>query len=386
MKEDNFMLDTYARRELEIVRGEGVLLYDREGREYLDCMSNYGVNILGHNCAEINLAVRRQMQLITNLHCSFYNETRALAAEKLVEITPKRLTRVWFCNSGTEAVEASIKFAWAATGRRGIVAAKMGYHGKTVGALSATTSNPKYREDFLPLLPGFSTVSYNDAESLKSGVNSETAAVILEPIQGESGIRPATKEFLKTARDVCDDHGVLLIFDEVQTAFRTGRWTASEHYRVEPDIMCIAKGVAAGIPMGVTLTDEAVAEKIHKGAHTCTFGGNPLACAASLATIEYIEKHALLENSKEVGNYFMHGLQGVESNLIREVRGLGLMIGLDLKQKSSEYLKRLQDSGVIALPAGSTVVRFLPPLIFSKENVDTVMAKLKGALEYKKFK
>ena len=374
------LIPTYARRDITINRGEGVYLYDSKGRKYLDLMSNYGVNILGHNCQAVNDAIKRQLDKITNLHSSFYNDKRSEFAEKLVNITSKNLTKVYFSNSGAESVEAAIKFAWASTGRREVVSAKLGYHGKTIAALSATTSNPKYREAFLPLIPGFSQVAYNNVEAVKEGVHNKTAALILEPIQGESGVRPATKEYLRAARDVCDDNGALLIFDEVQTGFRTATWTASEYYGVCPDIMCLAKGIANGLPIGATLVTEEISNGLYKGAQTCTFGGNPLVCAGAVATINYIEKNNLLKHSSEMGDYFVKQLKGIKSDLIREVRGLGLMIGVDLKQKCSPYLKGLQERLVIALPAGSTVLRFLPPLIIKKENIDFAVEQIKEVL------
>lgn len=369
------MVQTYARRDLEINMGEGVYLYDTKGKKYLDLMSNYGINILGHSCEAVNHAIIKQLNKLSSLHCSFFNEQRAKLLEMLVQITPRSLQKVYLCNSGAESVEAAIKFAWATTNRREIVSAKLGFHGKTIGALSATTSNPKHRKAFLPLIPGFSQVAYNNVDAIYDAVTTKTAAVILEPIQGESGVRLAYKEYLKAARDICADKGAVLIFDEVQTGFRTGKWTASEHLRIKPDIMCLAKGIANGFPMGATIVTEEVNESLDKGAQTCTFGGNPLACSAAIATINNIEEEKLLEHSKDIGEYFMKKLAAIESNLIRDVRGLGLMIGIELKKKCSQYLKALQDEGVIALSAGSTVLRFLPPLIIQKKHVDFAVEK-----------
>ncbi|MBW2971258.1 aspartate aminotransferase family protein, partial [Candidatus Woesearchaeota archaeon] len=371
--EEKYLVPTYARRELTFVRGEGVYLYDDHNKRYLDMMSNYGVSIVGHANSQVNLAINAQLARLSNLHTSFYHEQRAKLAQKLVEITPRSLQKVYFGNSGAESVEAAIKFAWAATGKRQIVSAKMGYHGKTIAALSATTSNPAYRKPFLPLLPNFLQCSYNDEESLKNTITQDTAAVILEPIQGESGIQPATNSYLRAARDICDDKAAVLILDEVQTGFRTGSWTASEHYHIEPDIICLAKPLANGLPIGATLLSEDVAVKLDKGMHTCTFGGSPVVCAAALATIDYIESNKLLEHSSKLGKYIMEKLKAIDSPLIREVRGLGLMIGIDLKRKNSQYLKTLQEKGVIALPAASTVIRFLPPLIIQKEHADTAV-------------
>lgn len=381
--EDKYVLPTYPRRDIVIERGEGIYLFDDKGKRYLDCFSNYGVNVLGHNNPEISKAIIKQINELSNLHTSFYNSHRALLSQRLVRISPKNIVKVYYSSSGAEAVEAAIKFAWAATGRRKIVSAKLGYHGKTIAALSATTSNPKYRKAFLPLIPGFVQVSFNDVEALKSAITKETAGVILEPIQGESGVRPASKEYLRTANDVCHDTGALLILDEIQTAFRTGSWLACEAYNLNPDIMCLAKGIASGIPMGVTLTTEEVSKKLYTGAHTCTLGGNPLACSAALATLEYIEKNKILKHVVEIGNYFINNLKKINNNIIREIRGKGLMTGVEIKKRNTLYLKALQEKGVIAAPAGATVIRFLPPLIIKKENVDFAAEKLEEVLSQK---
>ncbi|MBS1266774.1 MAG: [LysW]-aminoadipate semialdehyde/glutamate semialdehyde transaminase [Candidatus Woesearchaeota archaeon] len=374
------MAPTYMTRGLDIERGKGIYVYDTQGKKYLDLMTNYGVNIIGHANNAVNKAVNTQIQNLTSLHCSFENKTRQKFAQKLIEITPKNLTKVYLSNSGTESVEAAIKFVWAYSKNRKIITAKLGYHGKTLGALSATTSSPKYQKPFKPLFTEFEPISYNNIEQLKLAVNKKTAAVLLEPIQGESGIRPATKEFLKCARDLCDDNDALLVFDEVQTGLRTGNWTASQLYGIKPDIMCMAKSLANGVPIGVTLISQKVSEKLSKGMHSCTFGGNPLACAAGSATINFIEENNLLEHSKQMGDYFIEQLSQIESPTIREARGRGLMIALDLRKRHSAYLKKLQEFGILAIPAASTVVRFLPPLIIEKEHVDTAVDTLKQIL------
>jgi LysW-gamma-L-lysine/LysW-L-ornithine aminotransferase len=364
---------TYGMRGIAIERGSGVYLYDSTGKKYIDCFSNMGVNVLGHNVPEINRAVLKQMEKITNLHGSFSNSTREEFAAKLVEVSPKNLTKVFFSNTGTESVEAAIKFA-RLTGKKEIIAAKMGYHGKTMGALSLTNTMKKYNEPFVPLLEHVKHFPFNDANALREIISDETAAVVLEPIQGEGGIRLPSHSFFREVRKICDEHNALLVIDEIQTGMgRTGKMFAIEHYEAEPDIMCLAKGIAGGVPAGAVLMTEEVSSKIFSGSHTNTFGGNPLACAAGIATIEYIEKHSLVKNAEETGNYFMQRLKDLNSPIIREVRGKGLMIAIELKVKASDYTKRLQQEGVIVIPTLANVLRLLPPITFTKENVDEVM-------------
>ncbi|MBT3464278.1 aspartate aminotransferase family protein, partial [archaeon] len=320
--EMNYIAPTYGKRGITLVRGEGVYLYDDQGKKYLDCFSNVGVTILGHANPKINDAIKNQIDKLMNLHQSFISDIRAEYSKRIVEAAPDYLTRVFYCNSGTESVEAAIKFARATTGRPEIIATKMGYHGKTMGALSLTKTAPKYNNAFMPLLEDVNHFSYNDAQSLKEIISEKTAAVILEPIQGEGGIKPATKEFLEEVKKICDENGTLLIFDEVQTGMgRTGKLFAHTHFGVSCDIMCLAKGPANGVPIGMTLISDKVSEKLFKGAHTNTFGGNPLACAAGLAVLDYIDENKCLENAEEVGNYFMEQIRAIDSPLIREVRG-----------------------------------------------------------------
>ncbi|MBD3203191.1 acetylornithine/succinylornithine family transaminase [Candidatus Woesearchaeota archaeon] len=372
--EEKYVAPTYGRRGLTFVKGKGVYLYDSADKKYIDCFSNVGVNILGHNVKEINDAVYEQSKKLMNLHCSFYNDKRALFAQRLIKFCPKNLKKVFFCNSGTESVEAAIKFARLATGKKEILSAKMGYHGKTFGSLSLTRTNPKYRKSFTPLLSKIKHFVFNDSESLKQEISENTAAVILEPVQGEGGIRPADKGFLREVRNICTENNVLLIIDEVQTGMgRTGKMFAIEHFDVDPDIMCLAKGLAGGVPIGATVISEKVSEKLFKGCHTNTFGGNPLVCAAGLAVLDYIEKNNILENAEKTGNYFIQRLKSIDSKWIREVRGMGLMIGVELKRRNVRYLKALQENGVIAFPSGSLVIRFLPPLIITKQQVDEVV-------------
>ena len=380
--EEKYIAPTYGRRGITIVKGEGCYLYDTEGKKYIDCFSNVGVNILGHNSFELNQAIESQLKKLTNLHCSFYNDSRAIFAKKLIEKCPESLKKVFFCNSGTESVEAAIKFSRLATGRKEILAAKQGYHGKTFGSLSLTKTKPKYRKKFLPLLEDVKHFSFNDADSLREIISEKTAAVILEPIQGEGGIRLADNEFMKEVREICDEFNALLIVDEVQSGMgRTGKMFAIQHYKINPDMMCLAKGLAGGVPVGATIISEEISKKLFKGCHTNTFGGNPLVCAAGVATLDIIEENDLVLNAEEVGNYFMEELRNLDSSIIREVRGKGLMIGVELKRRAVRYLKALQDKGILAFPSGSIVIRFLPPLIMSKDQVDEVIEIISKVLK-----
>ncbi len=280
--------------------------------------------------------------------------------------------RVFLCNSGTEAVEAALKFARISTGRSGVVAAMRGFHGRTMGALSATWEK-KYREPFEPLVPGFTHTPYNNLPALIGAVNNTTAAVILEVVQGEGGVNPAQAEYLAGAQAVCREQGALLIIDEVQTGFgRTGKMFAFQHHNLQPDLVCLAKSIGGGLPMGAVLISESVG-KLPPQVHGSTFGGNPLACAAALAVLEVFETEHLVERSAELGAWFLGKLQEIQSPLVREVRGVGLMCGIELRQKVTPYLQALMAKGVLALPAGLTVMRFLPPLVIEKEALAQVI-------------
>lgn len=375
--EERFVLPVYPRRDIVLVRGKAAKLYDEEGREYIDCASNVGVSNIGHGNESVAKAIHEQYLTLGNCYAMFYNPVRAQLAEKLVSLAPGRLKKVFFCNSGAEAVEGAIKFARASTGKTGIIAAMRGFHGKTFGALAATWG-PEYQKPFEPMLAGITHVPYNNFAKLKESVTQDTAAVILEPVQGEGGVRVGDKNFFRSVRDLCDSEGILFIMDEVQTGFgRTGTLFACEQF-VEPDLLCVAKSLAGGIPMGAVLCSEAV--KVPVKSHTSTFGGNPIACAAALATLDVIQKQGLAEKAGTLGTYFMEGLKGLKSDKIREVRGLGLMIGIELKEKAGPYVQALMDKGVIVLLAGATVIRLLPPLVITKEEIDQALKALQEVL------
>jgi acetylornithine/LysW-gamma-L-lysine aminotransferase len=279
------------------------------------------------------------------------------------------LNRVFFCNSGTESIEAAIKFSRISTGRPGIVAAMRAFHGRTMGSLSATY-NKKYREGFEPLVPGYSHVPYNNIEALEKAITDQTAAFIIEVVQGEGGVYVADPAYVQAARRICDEHGTLLIVDEVQSGFgRTGKWFAVQHTGVTPDLLCCAKSLAGGVPMGAVLIGPAV-KNLVPGVHGSTFGGNPLSCAAAVASLTAIEEEDLPNQAAEKGVYLMQKLRQIDSPLIREIRGQGLMIGIELKQKVQSHLKILQERHILALNAGLTVIRLLPPLVITYPQID----------------
>ncbi len=368
----------YAKQTLTIVRGQGALLFDVDGVEYLDCSSGHGVANLGHAHPKIAEALYKQASTLITLFETFPNDQRALLMEKITALVPG-LDRVFFCNSGTEAVEASFKFARISTGRKNIIAAMRAFHGRTFGSLSATF-NKKYREGFEPLLPGVSHVAYNNIEALDKAVNDETAAVILEVVQGEGGVYPASLEYIQAARRICDERGALLIIDEIQTGFgRTGRLFAIQHFGVTPDLLTCAKSLAGGVPMGAVLIGHNV-KNLTPGVHGSTFGGNPLSCAAANAALDVILGEDLPRQAEVKGAYLMDRLKRIESPNIREVRGMGLMIGIEMKQKVAPYLKALQERHIIALNAGMTVIRLLPPLVITYEQIDHLVDALTEVL------
>ena len=368
----------YTKQPIIIVRGQGASLWDVNGNEYIDCSSGHGVANLGHAHPKVAAAIAEQSTQLVTLFETFYNDKRAALMEKITSLVPG-LDKVFFCNSGTEAVEAALKFARVSTGRTNVIAAMRGFHGRTMGALSATF-NKKYKEAFEPLVPGFSHVAYNNIEALDHAVTDQVAAVILEAVQGEGGVYPADPEYLQAARRICTERGALLILDEVQTGLgRTGKLFAFQHSGITPDILCIAKSLAGGLPMGAVLFGDSV-KNLAPGMHGSTFGGNPLACAAALAALTAIQEEDLPGQAAAKGAYLLEELRSLESPLIREVRGMGLMIGIELKQKVAPYLSALQERHILALNAGLTTIRLLPPLVITREQIDRVVKTLKEVL------
>ena len=373
--ENTYTSGVYSKRPIAIVRGSGALVWDVEGREYIDCTAGYGVANIGHARPEIAAAIASQAQRLITCPEIFYNDMRARLLERLALLLPDGLDQIFLCNSGTEAVEGALKFARIATGRTGIVATFRGFHGRTMGALS-TTWEPHYREPFSPLVPDVSHIRYNDLASADAAINEETAAVIIELVQGEGGVHVACEEYIHGLVSLCHERGALLIIDEVQTGFgRTGRLFACQHYNLQPDILCLAKSLAGGIPMGAICLGQRVMEsgRITRGIHGSSFGGNPLACAAALTTLDILEREALAERADALGQNALQRLRTLHSPLIREVRGKGLLLGIELKRRVQPYLEALSERGVLALQAGSNVIRLLPPLVITEEQLERVL-------------
>ena len=372
------MGNLYQRFPVTIEKGLGAHVWDVEGKEYIDCMGGYGVALVGHRNERVVNAIKAQLDKIITVHSSLYNKTREEFLEKLMKQAPKGLSQVHLNNSGAEAIEAAIKFARKFTGKKGMVAMRGSYHGKSMGALSLTF-NPKYRKSFKPLVEEVSFSPFGDADALRETITDDTAFVIMEPIQGESGIHVAPDGFLQDVRKICDEKGILLIFDEIQAGLgRTGRMWASEHWNTTPDIMCLAKGIAGGVPMGATLVRPDILECISKGEHSSTFGGNPLSCAAGVATIQALTEDGLIKNAETNGAKFMDGLKKLQEKhqIIREVRGKGLMIGVELKFEVKDILMEGIQNNVLMLYSGRNILRLLPPLVISEQDIAKVLETL----------
>jgi len=371
MTEDQYLGNLYQRFPVTIEKGQGSHVWDVNNKEYIDCMGGYGVALVGHRNERVVNAIKAQIGKILTVHSSFYNKTREEFLENLIKVAPKGLSQVHLNNSGAESVEAAIKFARKFSGKKGMVAMKGSYHGKSMGALSLTF-NPKYRESFQPLVEKVSFSSYGNIDELRDTVDKDTAFVILEPIQGESGIHVPPDSFLQDVRKLCDENKILLIFDEIQSGLgRTGSMWAADHWKTVPDVMCIAKGIAGGVPMGVTLVRPDILSVMKKGEHSSTFGGNPLSCAAGTATIQALTQDGLIENAKDMGQKFQQGLAELKSRhkIIREVRGKGLMIGVELKFEVKDILMEGIKNGLLLLYSGRNILRFLPPLVISEEDI-----------------
>ena len=381
--EEKLMANVYAKRPIVITRGKGALVYDVNNKQYIDCTGSYGVCIVGHCHPRVVEAVKRQAETLISCHASFYNDARSKLLEKLSQIAPKGLDKIHLSNSGTESVECALKLARKSSGKPEIIALMGAYHGKTMGALSATWDK-KYREPFKPLVPEFKHVPPDDVNKVKEAITEKTAAILVEPIRGEGGVRVLSNSYLQGLREICDEKHVLLVFDEVQTGFgRTGKNFACEHSGAIPDIICLAKSVAGGLPIGVTMAKKEVMSTLKVGEHTSTFGGNPLVCAAAAAAIDVLVEEKLAERAAQLGSYFKGKLASLQSNskIIREVRGLGLMIGVELRFDILNILNKSMNNGVLILDAGKNVLRFLPPLVIEKEQIDTVICVLDRAIK-----
>jgi len=381
--EETLMANVYAKRPIVVTRGRGALVWDINGKEYIDCTGSYGVCIVGHSHPKVVEAVRRQAETLISCHAFFYNDVRSELLRKIVQIAPKGLDKVFLSNSGAESVECAIKLARKFSGKPEIIAMMGAFHGKTMGALSATWDK-KYRESFKPLVPEFKHVPPDSLEKVREAITEKTAAVLVEPIRGEGGIRVPPNDFLPGLREICDENGILLIFDEVQTGFgRTGKVFACEHWGVVPDILCLAKSVAGGLPLGITIAKEDVMSSFGVGEHTTTFGGNPLVCAAACAAIDVLVEERLPERATRLGSYFKERLEVLKARhgIVREVRGLGLMLGVEMRFDVLSIILKSMDRGVLVLDAGRNVLRFLPPLVIEREHIDRVIATLDTVME-----
>jgi len=366
-RQSEAIFQTYARQDVLLVRGSGARVWDSEGKEYLDFVAGIAVNNVGHCHPAVARAIARQSELLIHTSNLYYTENQVLLAEELKALTGMK--RAYFCNSGAESVEAALKLTRRATGKSKIVAAERAFHGRTLGALG-TTYKSIYREPFRPLSEA-TFVPYNDVEALKAAVTAETGAVILEPVQGEAGVYVADAEYLRAARQICNDRGALLIFDEVQTGFgRTGKWFGKDHFGVMPDIITLAKAMAGGLPIGAMLAAGPAAEAFQKGDHGSTFAGGPLICAAALATIQVIKEEKLVQRSEEMGAYLRSRLAKLAP---REIRGLGLMVGLDLETDCKALVEKALAKGVLLNSTGEHTLRFIPPLVVGKDEIDKVV-------------
>jgi acetylornithine/LysW-gamma-L-lysine aminotransferase len=381
--ENRLMANVFAKKPVVLTRGKGALVWDVNGKEYVDCTSSYGVALFGHCHPKIVEAVCEQAGKLISCHAGYYNDKRAEFLQKLTSITPKGLNKAFLSNSGAESVECAMKLARKHTGKPEIIAMMGAFHGKTMGALSATWDK-KYREPFQPLVPEIKHVPPDNLEKAREAVSEKTAAILVEPIRGEGGIRVPPDGFLKGLREICDEKNILLIFDEVQTGFgRTGKLFACEHWNVVPDVMCLAKPLAGGLPLGATVAREDVMSSFKVGDHSTTYSGNPLVCAAGCAAIDVLIQEKLPERAATLGGYFKSELEKLQSKhrTVKEVRGLGLMLGMEMKFDVLNTLLKAMDKGVLVLDAGRNVLRFLPPLVISKEQIDKALSVLDGVLE-----
>jgi len=371
---EQYELGVYPMRDVVLVKGKGARLWDDQGNEYIDMAAGISVANVGHANEKVVEAISKQAATLITCANTFYNDTKGLFLEKLFSIVPKNLKKAFLTNSGTEAMEAAIKFARATTNKTKFVSAMKGFHGRTYGALSATYKK-EYRDIFEPLVPGFSFVPYNNFQKLAEAVDNDTAGIILELIQGEGGINIGQKEYFQKVRQLCNEKNILLIIDEIETGFcRTGTMFAIEQYGIEAEMMTVAKSIAGGFPMGALLCSDKI--HIEKGKLGSTFGGNPLACAAGIASIDFMLENKLWEQAEAKGKYFKKKLEQHSLTKVREIRQIGLMIGIEMKDKSQPVILELLANKIVALPAGTTVLRLLPPLVISYEDLDTVINKL----------
>ena len=381
--ENRFMANVFSKKPIVLTRGKGARVWDINGKEYLDCSTSYGVALLGHCHPKVVAAIQAQAEQLITCHSGYYNDKRAEFITKLVKITPNGLDKAFLSNSGAESVECAIKLARKYTGKPEIIALMGAFHGKTMGALSATWDK-KYREPFMPLVPEFKHVTPDNPEKIREAITEKTAAVLMEPIRGEGGVRVPPDGYLQAARQICDEKNILLIFDEVQTSFgRTGKLFGCQNWGVTPDVMCLAKPFAGGLPIGITVAKENIMSALKIGEHSTTFSGSPIVCAAGCAAIDALIEEKLTDRAATLGKYFKAQLEELQAKhkIIKEVRGLGLMLGMELRFDVHNVILKTVEKGVLVLDAGRTVVRLLPPLVIEKEQIDRAVLVLDEVLE-----
>ena len=373
--EESFVGDLYQRFPVNISKGKGCKVWDINDKEYIDCMGGYGVALVGHCNDRVIQAITSQVQDLITCHMSVYNNVRLNFLKKFSRIAPKNLQKTFFTNSGTESVEAALKFSRKYTGKPGVLALNGGYHGKTFGSLSVTY-NEKYKKSFLPLLDNMQFIPYSESNTIPEIVkktNNKIGTVIVEPIQGETGIIMPPSDFLRDIRNVCNENGLVLIFDEIQSGLgRTGKMWAGQHWDVEPDMMCLAKGIAGGVPMGLTVMRSEILDCLKVGEHSSTFAGNPLACAAGSATMDSLIEDKLVSNSESMGRIFKSGLLEIKEKykIVREVRGLGMMLGVEMRFDVKDILHDGIKNGILLLYSGRNILRLLPPIVMKEEEVN----------------
>jgi acetylornithine/N-succinyldiaminopimelate aminotransferase len=381
---DNYVIPNYSRNPIVIAKGEGVYLWDTDGKRYLDLFSGWAVSSLGHCHPEVTKAMQEQAATLVHVPNTFYSEPQGRLAKYISENSFNG--QCFFCNSGAEANEAAIKLArihYSKKGKYKIITMKDSFHGRTLATVTAT-AQPKYHNGFAPLIEGFAYASFNNLKEIEDIIDDKTCGIMLEPIQGEGGINVAGKEYMKGLRKICDDNDILLILDEVQCGMgRTGKYFAYQHYDITPDIMTLAKSLGNGTAVGAMEATKEIAKSLIPGSHASTFGGNPLACAASAAVFEVIESEGLLDNATKMGDYSFEQIRNMakELDVIKEVRGIGLMIGIELKIPAAEVVKKCMDEGLLLNCTHDSVIRFMPQLNVKKEHIDEGLGILKNILK-----
>jgi acetylornithine and succinylornithine aminotransferases len=379
------LLSFYQDRSLRVAKAQGQYVWDENGRRYLDLHIGNGVAFLGHRHPKVVEALKEQMNQVMTLSTAFQTQIRESMLRELDNVKPEGMDNVFLLNSGAEAVELGLKIARKVTGRRKFIAFRNSFHGRSAGSLSVTW-NRKYREPFEPLLEPVEFLPFNDVEALKA-VDQTTAAVVVEPIQGEGGVIPATHDFMRALREVTEKNGTLLILDEVQTGWRTGKVWAYQHFGIVPDVLTAGKAIGGGFPVSAVFLPDWIREKLDEGDHGTTYGGNPLAAAAVAASCRVLREENVVERTESMGAEFMRSLAKLkERKSVREIRGMGLMIGIDIRLNPGPAIKQMQDEGVIALKAGSTVIRFLAPYLIDKDDINVAVAAAEKGISFTEAK